>query len=100
MTIPTCKDCGSVEVRITEQIFCNNTKHLKANCGICDKFLRYVPQEIDPGDMVLPLGKHKGKTIAHVYLVDHGYLLWAVQNFKGSIQRRIRDFLSKPRQRY
>jgi uncharacterized Zn finger protein len=40
----SCPSCGHAETKITEQVFSNNTTHLRVECAKCFKFLRYAPK--------------------------------------------------------
>jgi len=91
-----CKNCLSDEVLFREQVFENGTRHLRAECKSCGKFIQYVEQEIsyeEAASFKMPFGKHQGKTIEQIGLQDPDYLAWAAVILKpGNVKRRIKVF--------
>jgi hypothetical protein len=37
-----CAGCGATEIRTWWQTFANGTKHVRAECARCGRFLRYL----------------------------------------------------------
>jgi len=89
-----CTHCGG-QLEETEQIFSNGTKHIKLLCSDCRMWNGYKKQIVDSTKFEMPFGKHKGKTLGAICEDNPHYLLWAKDNFKGNIKRRIEDVLSK-----
>lgn len=43
----------------------------------------------------MPIGKHKGKTLFEIAEKDGEYILWAVDNLKGSMQRKCKQAIEE-----
>ena len=51
-------------------------------------------ETVDINNWIIPFGKHKGKTLVEVDKTDHQYILWAKENIKdGMMKRLIEEFL-------
>jgi hypothetical protein len=64
MEIPTlnCYCCEKqVKPKVYIQIFLNDTKHVRADCPVCSRFLRYLPQEY------LPLAENSGVNLYDLF---------------------------------
>ena len=57
--------------------------HLRADCPMCGRFLKFVRQSEPSGDEVMPFGKHKGEKISDIVTEDNNYAQWASENLKG-----------------
>ncbi len=59
-----CYKCKKeIEPQVEEKVFSNGTKHLSASCPDCGQWIKYLPQEIEPEEYVIPFGKNKGKIL-------------------------------------
>lgn len=52
MSLPKC--CKDTELKLNWVQFQNNSLHVEARCGRCDKFLQYVNQDMIDLDKVGP----------------------------------------------
>jgi hypothetical protein len=83
----SCPSCGSVEV--TQK---HSGKHTGEYCGVCDRWLRWVPG--DWKEFIWPVGqKHKGQTLNMIVYNDRRYLEWAAENMTGTLQKRAKQAL-------
>lgn len=92
-----CKKCKHDEMKITERIFRNGTKHLEQRCLKCNAHNGYKKQDMNPqkaGDVVFTFGKHKGKRICDVAKEDPEHLAWCFAEFdeKHYIRRALEVF--------
>lgn len=86
-----CYDCKEkVEVITEEKVFANGTKHIKATCPLCKRFIKWLPQE-ENNDM-LYFGKHKGKRMSEVVMFDPDYLHWLCEE---TDKAKIRNLIEK-----
>lgn len=84
-----CSHCKINQSYTTkERIFENGVKHIEAYCNHCNKWLKFVPQEKELKDIIMPFGKHKGEKIIDI---DPDYLYWLLENnvVKGNIKKQI-----------
>ena len=89
-----CKKCGSSKNIHEEVTFSNGTKHIQVRCCDCGNKKGFAPQVLDnPGAFRMPIGKHSGKMLSEIKESDPDYLVWAADNLKENIQRRIKEFL-------
>lgn len=42
-----CQACGWTEARLQWQTFANGTRHIRAECRRCGRYIRFVPQTQD-----------------------------------------------------
>lgn len=88
----TCKNCGSVNDYRTEL----SGQHLKAICNVCDRYIKFLPQN-NPV-LVMPFGKFKDREISSLTSKEEvEYLTWGVSNLKlsTSIKLSIKAHLDK-----
>lgn len=77
--IDICKHCSSKNIKETERLFADNTKHIELKCADCDKFLQwknYVPLE----EKRFFFGKYRGKKFIDVAMNDLNYCEWVAKN--------------------
>jgi hypothetical protein len=90
----TCHSCGALfeEYKTAEKIFKNGTKHIEARCPLCDKWIKYLPQE----NFIMPFGKYKGMDIDEVARKDLDYIRWLEENTESnSIRNRCLSAIAK-----
>lgn len=81
------------EIKITEKIFSNGTKHLERRCIKCGRHLGYQAQNNDlKHEDLIYFKKHKGKTLIDVAREDVGYLEWIAENC-GSYGLKVLKYL-------
>ena len=87
----TCNNCQKeVEAVTEEKTFANGTIHISASCPLCEKWIKWLPQE-ENNDM-LYFGKHKGKRMSEVVLTDPEYLHWLCEE---TDKAKIRNLIEK-----
>jgi len=92
----SCRFCGNTNTEVTEVEFKDGSKHLKEFCNPCSKWIGWVPQNKDPREFVMPIGKHNGKTLQKILEDDFDYLLWASENLPLNIRKKICNILNFP----
>ena len=87
-----CFSCGEVEPKLIDRVFSNGTKHVEARCPVCDRFLKFMPQEFDLKEIIMPFGKHKGLRISDL---ESSYLYWLLENnvVKGNLLKAVKYYL-------
>lgn len=81
-----------VNPNTTEKIFKDGRKHIEAKCPDCEKFIKWLPQWVNPGDFRLPFGKHSGQALKDV---DRKYLEWCRENLQeDKIKKIIKEYLA------
>ena len=85
-----CKYCDG-ELIEKEQIFKNGTKHIRLDCSQ-EHFNGYKEQEKQPGEFVIPFGKHKGKTIHDIKTQHRDYFNWCIDNMDNKIGEKFRKY--------
>lgn len=65
-----CRKCKS-----TEYFTIKNGPHLEARCSVCQKHIKFLPQERDPGEAKMYFGMYEGKMLKEI---PFDYLDWAL----------------------
>ena len=68
-----CSHCNTLADPLTAY---KTGPHMRIDCPKCGKFITFLRQSDDPGDMIIYFGKNKGKRIAEC---DKIYLRWLMQ---------------------
>jgi uncharacterized protein YbaR (Trm112 family) len=88
-----CERCENAylikDIKLTQ-----SGNHLRADCPMCGRFLKFVQQTEPSGDDILPFGKYKDKTVDWVCTNDNAYALWASENMKGRYQKSFKKCLN------
>jgi uncharacterized protein (DUF3820 family) len=84
-----CK-CGSIDIRTEPVVFRDGTKHHKAICNVCNRYIKFVGSEGNPTVMVF--GKYQGLKICEL---PTDYLKWGAKNVKGKYGKAITEELNK-----
>ena len=81
-----CPACKSKEIRTKRISLPNGGHHLKASCGVCGRFIKFLPHDA----LRFHFGKHRGETVIGVAANDPSYLEWCLS--KNIIRNaRLRD---------
>lgn len=79
---PLCK-C-EVETWRHEYVCENGKTEIVRNCGKCGKLIDWLQMAYEPKTFVFPFGKHKGKTLEEILLLDKRYLEWVSKEFNDN----------------
>ena len=61
--------------------------HLRLDCPRCHRFIKYLPQGVNPGGVVMPFGRHKGLRIDEIHIQDSGYFKWMCEKLESPFYR-------------
>ena len=81
-----CPRCGA-ETYLTKA-----GQHIKWSCVSCG-YIKFLAQSII--NFHMPIGKYKGKLLVEIYKDDPEYLIWANENMKNNVGKRIKEFLER-----
>ena len=84
--------CGSSERIQTIKKCSNGAEHLGLYCSVCNKFIKWVPQEKVNLEMVMQIGVHKGKTLVEIYTHFPDYCMWFSKQ-RGSLAGKFEALL-------
>ncbi len=84
----TCGKCGLVQTDYKKEVqeFKNGTKHMRAMCSGCGRFMKFVrDNELNPCNPMdtMHYGKHSGKTFMSIAVEDYDYALWCCENLSN-----------------
>lgn len=84
----TCKK--EVEIKTKEVTHSNGKTHIEARCAVCDRWIKYLPQEKPIEEVIIPFGKYKGEKIVNL---PSDYLWWLLENnaIKGNLKKQIQS---------
>lgn len=88
-----CKECMTGIIKTEEITRSNGTKHNEVHCDNCGKKYGYRRME---AELIMPFGKHKGKTIEELYGDHNGkqYLEWFIKQ-DSKFARRVKEYLEE-----
>lgn len=89
--------CGETKTKEENLINKVGNPYIKQSCAGCGKYIKFLEQEnTDPCDFRMPFGKHKGKELSEIFLLDRAYLEWIAANFnKNNIKEKVKYVLNK-----
>lgn len=61
-------------------------------CADCGKWLKWMPQNRDPSDFVMPYGKFKGRKFCEM---PEWYIKWLSENADGKIADKVIEWHDK-----
>ena len=82
-----CKKCSCKEWKTQDVEFKNGTKHKKAVCKNCGKYIQYVQSITLDVYERFHFGKYKGATYVEVAHMDPEYIKWGREKLKGRPQK-------------
>jgi len=69
-----CHHCNSEKFRTERIPLARGGYHLKATCGSCGRFIKFIPHH----GPEFYFGKHRGETVIEVAANDPSYLRWCL----------------------
>lgn len=89
-----CIDCTIPMIETTEDV--PPPHAAKRICPRCGRFGGWIarPWTVErAAAFVVPIGKHKGRTMAEIAKSDRGWIEWAASNLDKGIARAARTYL-------
>ena len=87
-----CKQCGLAHQHDLEVVTSpEGSQTLVGVCLICGTS-RTLPEDTPPEAFIMPYGKYIGWYLKQIPM---DYLIWAKDNSKGSVKRKVNQFLSR-----
>ena len=91
-----CKYCGETKTKEETLINKIGNPYIKQSCARCGKYIKFLQNDFDPRDFIMPFGKHRGRMLSEIKDEDIEYLEWAKDNFNdGEIKDKITYVLNK-----
>jgi len=88
-----CKFCEiDQDIYTSEQEFNNGTKHIRADCEVCGRYIQYLPQHLPLEEITMPFGVYKGEGILSLKK-DYIEFLINAKKVKGSLLKKLEQVL-------
>jgi len=88
-----CKYCEKEQkIYTSEQEFSNGTKHIRADCLVCGRYLQYLPQFLSLEETIMPFGAYKGDNLMSLKK-DYIEFLINSKVVKGSLLKKLQQAL-------
>lgn len=85
-----CKFCEiDQDIYTSEQEFNNGTKHIRADCEVCGRYIQYLPQHLPLEEVTMPFGAYKGEKITSLKK-DYVEFLINSKVVKGSLLKNLK----------
>lgn len=90
-----CKNCNHNFSEEKGDIYKSGI-HLRLDCPLCHRFIKFLPQGVNPGGVIMPFGKHKGLRIDEIHIQDTNYFKWMCEKlesqfYRGKAQEYLRN---------
>jgi len=88
-----CPHCKKEQnIYTSEQEFSNGTKHIRADCDVCGRYIKYLPQFLSLEETTMPFGVYKGEGILSLKK-DYIEFLINAKKVKGSLLKKLEQVL-------